>query len=211
MQRGLNLKWYGATGDGKTDDTQAILKAYDDAKTLNSFVIVPEGTYFAKFDTLPDSKVFCGTGVIINDGKRFNVSTNTDHYGNGKPQNSVAFSRYTFGRFNNAAAVSVNANTDDEAAVVGIEDDSSGLSAYDNRDSVALFTTNTSGGWFIKTAATEFGKDYFIVDSSVDLSGVRVGMFVDTDETTKSTGIITGVIGNRVNVNKWAQLQMKIF
>lgn len=204
-QRGLNITWYGALPDGTTDNTTAIMNAYNDAIAKNTFVFVPAGVYFARFVNVPDIRLFQGNGVIVNDGKRFNISTNINHADGKKLQNSVAFSRYTYGRFNTAAAVSINANTEDEAAVVGITDDSIGLSNYDNRDSVALFTTNTSHGWHITTPSLGFGADYVDVAAALDLSNIRVGMFVDTDEPIKATGIVKSVVGNRVNVNKWVR------
>lgn len=202
-QRGINVKWYGATGDGVTDDTQAILNSYNDAKAKNTFVIVPSGTYFVKFDSLPDSKVFCGSGVIVNDGKRFNISMNVNHSGGEKLQNSISFNRYTYGRFNDAAAFSVNANSENEAAVTGFGDDSIGLSAYGGRDSVGAFIRNTSSGWQINTTGISFGDDYVDVPAPTNLSGVKIGMLIDTNETPKNTGIITRVDGNRISVNKW--------
>lgn len=42
-QRGTNVKWYGAKGDGATDDTQAFIKAFSDDGAMKIFV--PQGTY----------------------------------------------------------------------------------------------------------------------------------------------------------------------
>ncbi|WP_349514866.1 BppU family phage baseplate upper protein [Leuconostoc suionicum] len=42
-QRGTNVKWYGAKGDGATDDTQAFIKAFSDDGAKKIFV--PQGTY----------------------------------------------------------------------------------------------------------------------------------------------------------------------
>ncbi|MBZ5943906.1 BppU family phage baseplate upper protein [Leuconostoc gelidum subsp. gasicomitatum] len=201
--KGVNILWYGAIGDGKTDNTDSILKAYNFAKNNDTTVFVPSGLYFVKFDTLPDKKIFQGNGVIVNDGKQFNISTNINRDDIKKLQNPFAITRYTYGRYNTAAGMSVSANTEDEAAVIGINDNSTGLSAYDNRDSVALYTTNTSGGWYLTSVGVTFGADYVEVATDVDLSGVRVGMFIDTKEKPKNTGIITGIVNNRIMVNKW--------
>lgn len=43
IQRGVNVKWYGAKGDGVTDDSQAFIDAMNDAGS--STIIVPDGTY----------------------------------------------------------------------------------------------------------------------------------------------------------------------
>jgi hypothetical protein len=44
-QVGLNLKDFGAKGDGKTDDSQAIRDALAEAGKTNSIVFVPDGTF----------------------------------------------------------------------------------------------------------------------------------------------------------------------
>lgn len=199
----VNVEWYGAVGDGHTDDTEAIIKAYDFAVAKNISVYVPSGTYFVKFNPVPDAKLFYGNGIIVNDGKQFNISSGKNFNDSRKLQNPIALTRYTYGRFNTATGLSVNANTDDEAAVVGIGNDSVGLSKYDNRDSVGLFTTNTSSGWHLDTKGLDFGIDYVDVPNVVDLTPVRIGMFIDTDEKPKNTGIITKINGNRIMVNKW--------
>lgn len=204
-QRGMNITWFGAIGDNLTDNTTAIENAYNAAIDFKTHVFVPTGIYLANFDIVPDNKMFNGNGLIINNGKKFNISTNVNRDNAGKLQNPYAISRYTYGRFNPAAALSVSANTEDEAAVVGINDDSIGLSAYDNRDSVGLYTTNTSSSWHIDAVGITFGADYVEVDSSIDLSLVRIGMFIDTDEVPKSTGIVKKIIGNKIAVNKWVR------
>ncbi|MGE1101264.1 glycosyl hydrolase family 28-related protein [Peribacillus simplex] len=43
-ERGINVKWYGAKGDGITDDTQAIQKLFN-TLPKNSVLFFPSGTY----------------------------------------------------------------------------------------------------------------------------------------------------------------------
>ncbi len=43
----LNVRDFGATGDGKTDDTKAIQKALDSAAGTQGTVFVPEGSYMS--------------------------------------------------------------------------------------------------------------------------------------------------------------------
>ena len=199
----INVKGYGAVGDGETDDTNAILQAYSVALDNNCSVYVPYGKYLVDFIDMPDKKLFYGNGVIVNGGKQFNISSSVNRNGHSKLQNPVAITRYTHGRFDTASALSVNTNTEDEAAVTGVDDNSTGLNNYENRDSVGIFTRNTSSGWYISTTGVTFGSNYVDLKTDVDLSEVKIGMFIDTNETPKNTGIITGVVGNRITVNKW--------
>lgn len=54
----LNVKDYGAMGDGKTDDTQAIQSTLDKAGIINGTVFIPEGTYLCS-----ELKVPAGIGI----------------------------------------------------------------------------------------------------------------------------------------------------
>lgn len=77
--RGINVKWFGAVGDGVTDDTKAIQDtinyirlgiANDDNLIKNNVVILPAGTYFiTKTITLPPYIKLATTGLanIVSD------------------------------------------------------------------------------------------------------------------------------------------------
>jgi hypothetical protein len=54
----LSVKDFGATGDGKTDDTKAIQKALDSAAGTHATVFVPEGVYMCG-----ELKMSPGTGI----------------------------------------------------------------------------------------------------------------------------------------------------
>ncbi len=41
----LNVKWFGAAGDGRSDDTAALQSAFDAAQALGLSVLLPHGTY----------------------------------------------------------------------------------------------------------------------------------------------------------------------
>src|SRR5690242_15377231 len=43
--QGLNVRSFGAKGDGKTDDTAAFQAALDEAAKTNGTVFVPDGVY----------------------------------------------------------------------------------------------------------------------------------------------------------------------
>jgi hypothetical protein len=55
---GLNVRDFGAAGDGKTDDTKAIQKALDSAAGVQGTVFVPEGVYLCG-----ELKMSPGTGI----------------------------------------------------------------------------------------------------------------------------------------------------
>ena len=55
----INVKRYGAVGDGKTDDSSAFARAFDDAKQHGTPIIIPKGTYVVSGE-LP-----IGSNVII--------------------------------------------------------------------------------------------------------------------------------------------------
>jgi len=76
----VNVKWFGALGDGKTDDTKAVKKAHEAAynfavgnKTLNMIVKLPHGLY-----KLSGDKIF---GATIEDEKNYHTRVNYIFYG----------------------------------------------------------------------------------------------------------------------------------
>lgn len=204
--RGVNVKWFGAIGDGVADDTVAFTKAYSIAKANATTVFVPTGRYAVAFDesNKPDNLRFWGYGQINNNGVLFQIATNQNLGINVDLQNPLSVSRKTFGSYNSAAAASVIANSaTGKSAVMGINDLSTGLENYSNRDSVGLFVSNETNGLIITTDTVDFGVNYVDVNPKTDLTNVEVGMFVDTSENPKKTGIVKGITGNRITVNKW--------
>lgn len=202
----INVKQYGAKGDGVTDDTVAFTKAYSIAKANATTVFVPAGRYAVDFDesNKPDNLRFWGYGQINNNGVSFQISTNQNLGINVDLQNPFSVSRKTFGRYNSATAASIIANSaTGMSEVMGINDESMGLENYDNRDSVGLYVSNETNGLIITTDTVGFGVNYVDVNPKTDLTNVEVGMFVDTSEKPKKTGIVKGIAGNRITVNKW--------
>ena len=65
----VNVKDFGAVGDGVTDDTAAIQAAIDSSATK---VIIPKGTYLTTTAiVLPSNIHVTGSGTIINAGSVF--------------------------------------------------------------------------------------------------------------------------------------------
>lgn len=63
QERGVNIRWFGAKGDGATDDTLAIQSALDFAKERKLIVRIPEGTFFSGALMVRASIV--GEGIIL--------------------------------------------------------------------------------------------------------------------------------------------------
>jgi len=66
----VNVKWFGAKGDGSTDDTEAIQKTLD----LNLAAFLPSGTYRIS-DTLVLSNGFYGSSLIGEDRQNTKILT----------------------------------------------------------------------------------------------------------------------------------------
>lgn len=94
---GLNIVSYGAKGDGQTDDTEAIVKAFEDAKTNNSHhVYFPAGQYIVNATILLNGLTASGddrnSSVIINDRTEpvFSLQSNSSVHDLGFRTNSTA-------------------------------------------------------------------------------------------------------------------------
>ena len=94
---GLNVIGYGAKGDGKTDDTDAVVEAFNDAKTSNSHhVYFPAGQYIVN-TTIPLSGIVASgddrnSSIIINDRAEpvFSLQSNSGVHDLGFKTNSTA-------------------------------------------------------------------------------------------------------------------------
>ncbi|MFT9411576.1 glycosyl hydrolase family 28-related protein, partial [Liquorilactobacillus hordei] len=77
-QRGINVKWYGAVGDGLTDDTTAIQKAFDVASTIKELLYFPAGSYMLSSTiTLPNYvNVICNKNCEIFWDKNYVLKSN---------------------------------------------------------------------------------------------------------------------------------------
>lgn len=61
VQRGINVKWFGAKGDGVADDTDAIIRAIAGAE--NNPILFPAGTYLVSKSINLKSKTIVGYGI----------------------------------------------------------------------------------------------------------------------------------------------------
>lgn len=62
-ERGINVKWFGATGDGTTDDTKAFNDCISFASNVGSAVLIPAGNYMITNEIIvPDGIDIIGAG-----------------------------------------------------------------------------------------------------------------------------------------------------
>ncbi|WP_332526023.1 BppU family phage baseplate upper protein [Vagococcus sp.] len=61
IERGANIKWYGALGDGKTDDSNA----FNEVMKMNDVVVIPSGIYHIKQAHIPKNKTIIGIGKVV--------------------------------------------------------------------------------------------------------------------------------------------------
>ncbi|WP_163099357.1 glycosyl hydrolase family 28-related protein [Peribacillus alkalitolerans] len=65
----INVKSFGAKGDGKTDDTKAIQRAITSAK--GKLVVIPKGTYRISYLAIPSNTKIAGTSAILKANKPY--------------------------------------------------------------------------------------------------------------------------------------------
>lgn len=66
----IDVKWFGAKGDGVTNDTQAILKAYAAIREGDT-LLFPEGTY--RMDSAPPVEILKSNVTIEGEGRRASI------------------------------------------------------------------------------------------------------------------------------------------
>jgi len=73
----VNVKHFGAAGDGTTDDSAAFLAADTEAQSSNKFLAITEGTYLIDDDITIDSNLIILGGLIkVGSGKTLTINGN---------------------------------------------------------------------------------------------------------------------------------------
>lgn len=85
-ERQINVKWYGAIGDGTSDDSAAINAAIEAASAIKGTVFVPAGKYLLTHDLVFKSNIVFEmdhNAVLYGPGQYFRFDTTTTGYGGG--------------------------------------------------------------------------------------------------------------------------------
>lgn len=154
-------------------------------------------------------------------GRLTNVEGNLEPYSveqsdfNGKDvmhRGHLAVHKKTYGRYQNAAGMSVMVNGDDKAKVEG---DSLEFIAkhYTGRDSAGLYVENSRIPYLLQTTDTRFtATSVTVLDGSVDLSNVKPGMLIDTSKRANIdkdwyVTAVKSVDGSTINTELWYKVQ----
>lgn len=222
----INVKDFGAKGDGVTDDTQAFQNAIrtaigKDCITPSWFVDFPECVtiYVPAGDYLLNSTVDCyGKDVVyvMNNGAEFLPNTPNPWTGlsrlNGRVvRDGLHFSAFHFGIKDKGSTLSILGNPSAYYDVGGLVDTFSNVNQLANvsqRDSCALCVDeqNPEPTADINSATYDNGAIYPNTALSPEtVKKLKVGMIIDTKHSPKYAGFITGwkEDGSAIYVSGW--------
>jgi len=214
----VNVKDFGAVGDGVTDDTAAFNAACLAAPAANNItgiegtavpralicnITVPSGSYVlsSMIDTY-------GKEVVWNLAQAAILSNPS--YINGKIHRAgQRQTDYHHGTTDFACGLSIRNNGADDniAEVLGITDPSQ-LAVYTDRDTVGLYVDNGSPGASLASTTgsyTATSVTTSTVPSADALKTFRRGMIIDTRHSPKWSGVLTSwnANGTQLNVTNW--------
>jgi hypothetical protein len=113
----VNVRWFGATGNGTTDDSAAVQAAFDVAAAGARTVYMPPGTYFTGTTTLTTPTTSGGKLRVIGAGKGITRISRTA----GSATNTLTIS------FTGAAVVEISDLTIDGPTGLGFDNNSKGV------------------------------------------------------------------------------------
>lgn len=209
----VNVKDFGATGDGTTDDSTAFSNAAkfktgavtfedNDIQRANGvFVYVPEGTY--SLGSLVDTGgreviwVLERTAVVLNvtniNGKIF------------RPGQRI--SGIPFGTDDNATGFAVRLYPDNYDHNIGAEIlsvlNEADLAVYTDRDAVSVFADILGPAPTLTLTNATYTSTTVVpatAISATNLRKLRVGMIIDTAHATKYSGFVTGWASNGTSI-----------
>ncbi|MDK7651734.1 hypothetical protein [Raoultella ornithinolytica] len=114
-------------------------------------------------------------------------------------------SRYTYGMRGNAVVAAIKANSDNpfNFPVLGFQY-TKAMSKYNDRDSVALYSDNTSPPYF----PWEILRDTIftptsVTSSSINSKFIKKGMIIETSTSPKWSGYVVSVDNNKIITSGW--------
>jgi hypothetical protein len=121
------------------------------------------------------------------------------------------FQPLLYGFQNTAVAASITSDPGNMVAQVigGLGNNPSGLANYADRDNVTLYVgAYNRAPWMPGVRASSFTVNSVKLSAPADTSRLRVNMLVDTSDTPKFSGLITGWSsdGTMINVSGWFQI-----
>jgi len=209
-----NVKDFGATGDGTTDDTSAFSSAatynsgavtFDDngiARAAGVFVTVPEGTY--NIASLVDTGGREVIWVLDRTAKIINAQNlNGKLYRPGQRISGVPF-----GTDDNAVGMAVRLYPENYDHNIGAEVlsvlDEADLAVYTDRDAVAMFADILGPAPTLTLTNATYTSTTVVpatAISATNLKKLRVGMIIDTAHSpTKYSGFVTGWASNGTSI-----------
>jgi len=214
----VNVKDFGATGDGVTDDSTAFSNAakfktgavtFTDNSIQRAngvFVYVPEGTY--SLGSLVDT----GGREVIWVLERTAVVLNVNNINGKILRPGQRISGIPFGTDDNAVGFAVRLYPDNYDHNIGAEIlsvlNEADLAVYTDRDAVSLFADILGPAPTLTLTNATYTATTVIpatAISSDNLKKLRVGMIIDTNHATKYSGFITGwaANGTSITVEGW--------
>ncbi|MGF2044417.1 BppU family phage baseplate upper protein [Enterococcus gallinarum] len=183
FERGSNVKWFGAVGDGLTDDTDAIQAALNS----NPHIIIPQGEYIIKKSiNLVNNSFIEGQGDVL-----FNFSGAYNLF-NGDTKSNLTFKNFKMSGNN------IVSDTNPEAGNSGIY--------LHNCEQILVENVNgrNFGAWPIVSISSRKIK-YFNCDcsDSVRQSGLAVSDCIDYEiaNCTSSENFYSGIIAEKAGSN----------
>lgn len=214
-QEYLNVKDFGAVGNGTTDDTSAFSSAasaatgnsivnwQNDIPTpLSATIYVPEGNYLISSLVNTGNKDI--TWLLGHNANIINPLNLNGRWG----WIGQRMAKSTYGTYDLACAGAIRANPDNEhgAEVLGLTA-ASQLASYTDRDSVGLYVDNIAPAALddVSTATYTATTVTITAPSSDILKKLRKGMIIDTKHSPKYSGFITSwnTDGSVITVTGW--------
>ena len=210
----VNVKDFGATGDGVTDDSTAFSNAakfktgavtFDNSGIERSngvFVYVPEGTYSL------GSRVDTGGREVVWVVDRTAVILNTENLNGELLRNSQRIMQAPFGNEDNATGFAVRlypngSNYNDAAEILGVQNEAD-ISIYTDRDAVSIFADVYAPPPTLTLASATYTSTTVVpatAISSENLKLLRKGMLIDTGHSpTKYSGFIKDWASNGTSI-----------